>query len=120
MDAHGTNSEKLHLALPAVADSSSRSLSRTVLTAFEWETTELGAAVDASPVVSHVEFNKKKQMGQATWKLGVAAVTSRLEGLEIPGDRQPTAKTTPSGGSGSRSTKSQAGDRSRFRPWGYI
>ena len=116
----GTDTNDLRAALPAVADSSGRSPSHTAWTAFVQGTTKLGPAVDTSALVPHIESSEKKHMVQGTGRLEAATVTSDLEGPEIQGDKSPTMRTTPAGGSQSRPMKPQAGDRSRFRPWGYI
>ena len=107
-------------SLLATRDSSSRSVSCAALPAFVRETTELGPILDASALVLQTESSDEKHMGQAAKCMEVAAVTSGLEGLDVPGDKYPSTQKAPSGGRGSRSMKPQAGNRSRFRPWGYI
>ncbi len=120
MEARGTNTNDLRAALPAVADSSSRSVFRTALTSFARESTELGPAADASARVPHIELYGEKQTGQATGDLQVAAINSNLEGRDIEGEEYPNTPTRPGGEPKSGCTKRQAGGRSRFRPWGYI
>ena len=73
-----------------------------------------------SQVEPHMDPSEEKQTGQATGGSEVAVVTLRSEGLDIQGERHSNSQTRPGRGSESRSVKPQAGDRSRFRPWGYI
>ena len=125
MDAHGIETVDLHTvdpraSVPAVRDSSSRSVSGAVTSAFVRETTELGSILDASALVLQTESSNEKQMGQAANCMEVAAVTSGLEGLDVAGDKYPSTQKAPNGRRGTRSMKPQAGNRSRFRPWGYI
>ncbi len=120
MEARGTNTNGHRASLPAVAESSSRSVSRTALSSFAWESTELGPAADAPARVPHIELCGEKQTGQATGGLQVAAVNSNLEGRDIEGEEYTSTPTRPGGEPNSRCPKRQAGDRSRFRPWGYI
>lgn len=120
MDACGIESNDLCAALHAIADSSSRSVSRTALAVFVQGTTELGSAVDASALVPHTEAREKQQMGQATGGLEVGTVASRLDGLDVQGNKYPATQMMRGGGLSPRSMKMQAGKRSRFRPWGYI
>ena len=117
MGARETDTNDLRMNLPAVADSSSRSVSRT---ASIRGINELGHSLDASALVLHMNFSEEKQMGEATGGLNVVAVTSRLEGLDSQGDKSRTTQMMRGGGSESRSLKPRAGDRSRFRPCGYI
>ena len=104
----------------AVADSSSRSGSRTILTAIMQRNTKVGPIVNSSVLVSHIETSEKDPMSQATGGPEVKIITSRPEGLDIQGDKNLATQTTRGGGPGSRLMKPAAGDRSRFRPWGYI
>ena len=120
MDARGTDTNDLRAALPAAADLRSRSVSRTALTSFVRGIIELGPATNASALVPHVESSAGKQTGQATGGLEAAAVTSSLEGLGTQEEKYTITQTRPDGGPKFRSAKRQAGDRSRFRPWGYI
>lgn len=120
MDTRGTDTNDLRAALPAVADPNSRSVSRTALTSFVRGIIELGPAANASALVPHVESCAAKQTGQATGGLEATAVTSRLEGLDTQEGEYMITQTRPDGGPEFRSAKRQAGDRSRFRPWGYI
>lgn len=57
-------------------------------------------------------------MSQANGGLEVAAFTSRLEGLEVHGNKYLAAQITPHGGQESRFMKLQASDRLRFKSWG--
>lgn len=122
MDARTMDTGDLHAVRPAVADSSSGSepCTSTLLTACVWGTNELGSAVDASSLTPSIEPSEEKQIGQAPDGLEMAAVIFRFDGLDTQGDKHPNAQTSPGGGPKSRSVKPQAGDRSRFRPWGYI
>lgn len=74
LNGRRTYTDNLRAALPAVADSSSGSVSRAALTASIRETTELGPAVDAFALVPHIDSSEEKQMGQATG-LEVAAIS---------------------------------------------
>ena len=120
MEAHGIDTVDLRASVPAVEDSSSRSVSRVGFPAFVREATELGSVPDASARVLQIESSNEKQMGQAADRLEVAAVTSGFEGLDVPKGKYPSTQKGPSGGQGTRSMKPQASNRSRFRPWGYI
>ena len=120
MEARGTNTNDLRAALPAVVESSSHSVSRTALTSLVREIPELGPAANASPQVPHIELCGEKQTSQATGGLQVAAINSNLEGRDIEGEEYTSTPTRPGGEPRFRCTKRQAGDRSRFRPWGYI
>lgn len=120
LDARGRGTNDLCVAQHAVADSSSRSGSRTILTAIVQRNTKVGPIVNSSALVSHTETNEKEPMSQATGGPEAKDITSRPEVLDIQGDEYPATQTTRGGGSGSRFMKPQAGERSRFRPWGYI
>lgn len=105
---------------PAVAVSSSRSVSRPAFTAFVRETNELGPTLDASSPVPHKNFREAKETGEADGRLEIAAVTASLEGPDIREKKYTTSQTTSRGGRNTRSREPQIGYRSRFRPWGYI
>lgn len=119
MDAGGADTNELRMAKPAVAVSSSRSVSRTAFTAFMRETNELGAALNASSPVLHMDSREAKETGEADGGLEVAAVTASLESPDIRENTYTARQTTPGGGRDTRSRKPQIGYRSRFRPWGY-
>ena len=111
MDAGGTYANELGFALPAVANSSSRTMSRPALTTFVRGST--------SALVPHIDSSERKQTGRATG-LEVADVNSELGGLDIQEDKHHITRTALGGGLKTRSVERQAGHRSRFRPWGYI
>ena len=126
MGARGADTNDLRMYLLAVAVSSSRSVSctgsvsPTAFTAFVWENIELGPALDASFRLLYMDFGEEKETGRADGRLEVPAVTSRLENPDSQGNKHTTTHTTPGGGRNPHSMKPQVGDRSRFRPWGYI
>lgn len=120
MDARWTDTNDIRANLPAIADSSSRPVSRTALTVFVRGTTELEPAIDAFTLMPHIESSEEKQINEATGGVELSAVTSRLENRDIQGEEYPTTQARPGEGPESRYMKPQAGDRSRFRPWGYI
>ena len=102
MDACGTYANELDAALPAIANSSSRTMIRLPLT-----------------TSVHVDSTEDKQTGRATGLEG-AEIKSELGILDVQGDKHNVTRTAPGGGLKSRSMERQAGQRSRFRPWGYI
>lgn len=89
-------------------------MSLTAFTAFI-----LGPALDPATLVLRIEFSERKEMGDAAGHSEISAVTSRLKGLNSQGENNPNAHTTAGGELEARSMKRQAGNRSRFRPWGY-
>ena len=115
MDAHGIDTVDLRASVPAVRDSGSRSVSRAASPEFIRETTELGAVLDASALVLQIDSGNEKQVGRTAKRMD-----SGVEGLAVQGDKYPDTQKAPCGGQGTRSMKPQAGNRSRFRPWGYI
>lgn len=120
LDALGTGTNNLRIAMHAAADSSSRSGSRTALTAFVRRTTKLGPIVDASALVPRTEPSEKEPMGEATGGSEAAVIIRRSKGVDTQGDKYPATQTTHGAVPRSRFMKPQAGNRSRFRPWGYI
>ena len=111
MDAGGTYANELGAALPAVANLSSRDMSRLASKTFVRGST--------SALMRHIDSSEGKQTGRATG-LEVVDVKSELEVLDIQGDKHHITRTAPNGGFKTRSMERQAGHRSRFRPWGYI
>ena len=101
-DTHGTYANELGAALPAIANSSSRTTIRLALT-----------------TSVHIDSNENKQTGRASGLEG-AGVKSELGGVDTQGDKHHITRTAPGGGLKTRSMERQAGHRSRFRPWGYI
>ena len=61
-----------------------------------------------------------KEIGQIVGLYEVAHVSSRSKSPDIQEDNYRIIQTTPVGWRDTRSMKSQIGDRSRFRPWGYV
>lgn len=120
MDAGGAATNELRMALPAVAVSSSRSVSRTTFITFVRETNELGPALEASSPVLRMDSREAKETGEADGGLEVAAATASSESSDIQENKYTTSQTTSGGGWDTRSRKPQIGYRSRFRPWGYI
>ena len=102
MDTCGTYANELGAALPAIANSSSRTMIRPALT-----------------TSVHIDSSEDKQTGRATGLEG-AEVKSELGVVDIQGDKHDVTRTAPGGELKTRSMERQAGHRSRFRPWGYI
>ncbi len=92
MDARGTDIDDVGATVPAVAESTQR---------------------------LHMKIDEEEQTGEFTGCLKAPALTSRVEVSTSQGDKH-SIQTTPGIGLEYRSTKRQAGKRSRFRPWGYI
>ena len=102
MDTCGTYANELGAALPAIANSTSRTMIRRAL------------------ITSvHIDSSEDKQTGRATGSEG-AEVKSELGIVDIQRDKHHITRTAPGGGLKLRSMERQAGHRSRFRPWGYI
>ena len=120
VDDHGADTNDPCTALPAVADVSSRSMSRTAFTAFVRETTELGPTLNTSALMLPMISCEAKEMSELAGCLEVSAVTSGLTTLDDEGDKESTTQTTPGVERKARFRRPQVGDRSRFRPWGYI
>ena len=102
MDTCGTYANKLGVALPAIANSSSRTMIRLALT-----------------TSVHIDSRENKQTGRASGMEG-AEVKSELGVVDTQGDKHDVTRTAPGGELKSRSMERQAGHQSRFRPWGYI
>ena len=83
--------------------------------------TQIPSAV-ADSLGQHQESSQVKDVGEFSGHVGVRNVASKREGLALREYKYSTSmKTTvPAGGSRTRAIKPQPGDRSRFRPWGYI
>ena len=120
MEARVADTNVTRMGLPAIVNSSSCLVSRTAFDTTAPEATALGPVLDAFAVTVSKGPSEAKETGEAAGRYEVAHVTSRSKSPDIPEDKYPILQTTPVGWRNTRSMKPQIGDRSRFRPWGYI
>ena len=120
MDPCGIDIDNLRAIPPTFSDCSSNSLPRGTFATFEQGIIELRHVLDASALVLDMGPHKEKQMDGAFGHVEVTAASSNLDDLESRTDKPPATQTTPDRGPETRSVRSQAGSRSRFKPWGYI
>ena len=120
MEARGADTNETRMALPAIVNSSSHLVSRTAFDTAAREATALGPVLDAFALTLSKEASEANEMGEVVSRHEVAHATSRSKSPDIQEDKYPILQTTPVGWRETRSMKPQIGDRSRFRPWGYI
>ena len=120
MDARTADTNTTRVALPAIVNLSRRLGSRTAFDTAAREPTVLGPVLDAFALTLSKKSSEAKEMGEVVGRYEVTHATARSKSPDIQEDKYPILQTKPVGWRDICSMKPQIGDRSRFRPWGYI